>query len=110
MVATDISPVSHLLTMLDELTDEELRMVIAHAQGLLLDRPAALDTTPLLAVEVVGREEGRLLAAYRALAPLRQRRILSHVMHLVHASRRLGSRATATAAATAMSLPGALRS
>lgn len=107
MVATGITQVSHLLTMLDELTDEELRMVIAQAQGLLLDRPATLDTAPLLAVEVVGREEGRLLAAYRALAPLRQRRILSHVMHLVHASRRLGSRAKATA--TAMSLPGALR-
>ena len=54
----------------------------ARALGLLLDRPVDPDIIPLLAVEVVGREESRMLAIYRALAPLAQRRLRSHVWHL----------------------------
>ena len=42
----------------------------------------AIIIIPLLAVEVVGREESRMLALYRALAPLAQRRLRTHVWHL----------------------------
>jgi len=69
-----------VLAVLEQLGDEELHAVIARAQGLLLDRPAERGETPMLAVEVVAREESHLLAAYRALAPLAQRRVLSHVV------------------------------
>lgn len=48
---------------LDELDDDALRGVIARAQGLLLERSGSL------AVEIVERVEGDLLAAYRVLAP-----------------------------------------
>ena len=79
-----------VLAALEQLGDEELHAVIARAQGLLLDRPAERGETPMLAVEVVAREESHLLAAYRALAPLAQRRVLSRVVRLVHAPRRIG--------------------
>jgi MoxR-like ATPase len=79
-----------VLAALEQLGDEELHAVIARAQGLLLDRPAERGETPMLAVEVVAREESHLLAAYRALAPLAQRRVLSHVVRLVRAPRRMG--------------------
>jgi len=72
--------------VLDALDDEELRGVIARAQGLLLDRPDALAGRPSLAVEIVGTAEGDLLAAYRALAPAAQRRVLVTVCHLAHAT------------------------
>ena len=89
-----------VLAALEQLGDEELHAVIARAQGLLLDRPAERGETPMLAVEVVAREESHLLAAYRALAPLAQRRVLSHVLRLVRAPRRMG-RHLKPAAATA---------
>ena len=79
-----------VLAALEQLGDEELHAVIARAQGLLLDRPAERGETPMLAVEVVAREESRLLAAYRALAPLAQRRVLSYVVRLVRTPRRMG--------------------
>jgi hypothetical protein len=44
----------------------------------------------MLVVEVVVREERHLLAAYRALAPLAQRRVLSYAVRLVRAPRRMG--------------------
>ena len=71
-----------VLAALEELGDEELQAVSARALGLLLDRPVDPDIIPLLAVEVVGREESRMLAFYRALAPLAQRRLRTHVRHL----------------------------
>ena len=71
-----------VLAALEELGDEELQAVSARALGLLLDRPVDPDIIPLLAVEVVGREESRMLALYRALAPLAQRRLRAHVRHL----------------------------
>ena len=79
-----------VLAALEQLGDEELHAVIARAQGLLLDRPAERSETPMLAVEVVAREESHLLAAYRALAPLAQRRVLSYVVRLVRTPRRMG--------------------
>src|ERR671939_1226914 len=79
-----------VLAALEQLGDEELHAVIARAQGLLLDRPAERGETPMLVVEVVAREESHLLAAYRALAPLAQRRVLSHVVRLVRAPQRMG--------------------
>jgi hypothetical protein len=87
---TDALMLPEVLAALEQLGDEELHAVIARAQALLLDRPVPRDEPPLLAVEVVAREESRLLAAYRALAPLAQRRLLSHVAHLVRAPRRMG--------------------
>jgi hypothetical protein len=36
----------------------------------------------MLPVEVIGREESRMLAIYRALAPRAQRRLRTHVWHL----------------------------
>ena len=90
-----------VLAALEQLGDEELHAVIARAQGLLLDRPAERGETPMLAVEVVAREESRLLAAYRALAPLAQRRVLSYVVRLVRAPRRMGRHLKPAAAAAA---------
>jgi hypothetical protein len=90
-----------VLAALEQLGDEELHAVIARAQGLLLDRPVERGETPMLVVEVVAHEESHLLAAYRALAPLAQRRVLSHVVRLVRAPRRVGRhRKPAAAAAT----------
>jgi hypothetical protein len=88
-----------VLAALEQLGDEELHAVIARAQGLLLDRPVERGETPMLAVEVVAREESHLLAAYRALAPLAQRRVLSRVVRLVRAPRRLGRHLKPAAAA-----------
>jgi len=90
-----------VLAALEQLGDEDLHAVIARAQGLLLDRPAERGETPMLAVEVVAREESHLLAAYRALAPLAQRRVLSHVVRLVRAPRRMGRHRKPAAAAAA---------
>jgi hypothetical protein len=90
-----------VLAALEQLGDEELHAVIARAQGLLLDRPAERGETPMLAVEVVAREESRLLAAYRALAPLAQRRVLSYVVRLVRAPRRMGRHLKPAAAGAA---------
>jgi hypothetical protein len=90
-----------VLAALEQLGDEELHAVIARAQGLLLDRPAERGETPRLAVEVVAREESHLLAAYRALAPLAQRRVLSRVVRLVRAPRRMGQQLKPAAAAAA---------
>lgn len=81
-----------VLEALDGLDDAGLCTIIARAQGLLLDHPVPPDLTPTLAVEVVGREEGRLLATYRALAPLAQRRVLGHMGRLVRAPHRLARR------------------
>lgn len=85
-------PVPDVLASLEYLADDDLHAVIARAQGLLLDRPAPLGDRLDLAVEVVGHEESRLLAAYRALAPLAQRRLVGRVVHLVRAPRRLSRR------------------
>jgi hypothetical protein len=71
-----------VLAALEELSDGELQAVSARALGLLLDRPVDPDIIPLLAVEVVGREESRMLALYRALGTLAQRRLRTHLWHL----------------------------
>src|SRR5256714_10363351 len=114
MKVTGVLTLPKVLAALEQFGDEELQAVIARAQGLLLDRPAERGETPTLAVEVVAREESHLLAAYRALAPLAQRRVLSRVVRLVRAPRRMGRHlepaATATApppAATATAQPQA---
>ena len=52
------------------------------SRRLCLVSALAIIIIPLLAVEVVGREESRMLALYRALAPLAQRRLRTHVWHL----------------------------
>jgi len=72
---------------LDALDDEELRGVIARAQGLLLDRPDPLASCPRLAVEIVEDAEAALLAAYRTLAPSAQRRVRAAVCRLAHETR-----------------------
>ena len=100
MAATRTITAREVLATLERLSDDELHMVIGRAQGLLLDRPIPPNIMPALAVEVVGHEESRLLAAYRTLAPLAQRRLLGHVVHLVRASRRLGHRQKPAAAVT----------
>ena len=71
-----------VLAALEELGDEELQAVSARALGLLLDRPIDPEMIPVLAVEVIGREESRLLALYRALGTLAQRRLRTHAWHL----------------------------
>ena len=85
-----VSRLPEVLAALEQLGDEELHAVIARAQGLLLDRPTERGETPMLVVEVVVREERHLLAAYRALAPLAQRRVLSYAVRLARAPRRMG--------------------
>ena len=107
MAATGRITAHEMLATLERLSDDELRMVIGRAQGLLLDRPVPPNVMPALAVEVVGHEESRLLAAYRALAPLTQRRLLGQVLRLVRAPRPLGRREKPSAAVT---MAGALLS
>jgi hypothetical protein len=70
-----------LLAAIEELGDEELQAVSARALGLLLDRPVDPDVIPMLAVEVIRREESRMLALYRALTPRAQRRLRTHAWH-----------------------------
>jgi hypothetical protein len=77
---------------MEELDDAGIHALIARAQGLLLDRPMPRDATPLLTVEVVERQEGDLLACYRALAPFAQRRVQRYVLRLLRASQRLVKR------------------
>ena len=77
------------LDAMEELDDASIHALIARAQGLLLDRPMPRDATPLLTVEVVERQEGDLLACYRALAPFAQRRVQRYVLRLLQASERL---------------------
>ena len=79
---------AEVLASLESFDDAELLTVIARAQGLLLDRPDPRGDVSTLSVEVVAREEGRLLASYRALTPLTQRRLVSHVRRLAHTSQR----------------------
>jgi hypothetical protein len=85
------------LDAMEELDDAGIHALIARAQGLLLDRPMPRDATPLLTVEVVERQEGDLLACYRALAPFAQRRVQWYVLRLLRASQRLVERSRPTA-------------
>src|SRR5437868_14273557 len=85
---TGVLKLPEVLAALEQLGDEELHAVIARAQGLLLDRPAERGATPTLTVEVVACEKSHLLAAYRALAPLAQRRVISRVVRHVQRPRR----------------------
>jgi hypothetical protein len=71
-----------VVAALEELGDEDLQAVSARALGLLLDRPVDPDIIPMLAVEVIRREESRMLALYRALTPRAQRRLRTHAWHL----------------------------
>ena len=64
-----------ILPPLEELDDAALFALMTQVQGLLLDRPAARGGLPDLVVEIVEREEGRLLSTYRALPPDAQRRL-----------------------------------
>lgn len=72
----------HVLATLRELEDDQLRTIVAEAQGCLLDRPDSPTALSRLAVEVVGSEESRLLTMYRLLAPAAQRRVLRYVQYL----------------------------
>ena len=74
--------VHDVLAALDTLEDGELHVVMTRAQALLLDHPGPTGGGSALAVEIVERQEGRLLAAYRALAPGVQRRLLEQVTRL----------------------------
>jgi len=73
----DSVAVAAVVSALEKLDDEALCAVIARAQGLLLDRPISSDGLPALTVEIVGREENDLLAAYRTLAAPARRRLLA---------------------------------
>jgi len=73
----DSGAAAAVVAALEKLDDETLCAVIARAQGLLLDRPISSDGLPALTVEIVGREENGLLAAYRTLAPPARRRLLA---------------------------------
>src|SRR5437764_515917 len=75
--------IAAMVAMLEELDDAELFALMTQAQGLLLVRPAAPSGTPHLAVEIVEREEARLLSTYRALPPDAQRRLREDVDDLV---------------------------
>lgn len=66
---------SVLLEALEALDDTMLRAVIARAQSLLLDRPAAPDGVDGLTVEVVDREESLVLSTYRTLGSASRRRV-----------------------------------
>lgn len=93
MEAPALTNLSEILAALRTLDDEQLRAVVGRAQGLLLDRPNPLDAEVTLTVDVIARDESRLLAAFRTLAPITQRRVLSHVLHLARTPRRMGAHA-----------------
>ncbi len=71
-----------VLDMIDRLDDEDLCVVVARAQARLLDRPIPPFEMQALAVEVVGRDEGHVLACYRALTPHAQEYVRRYVASL----------------------------
>ncbi len=75
-----------VLDMINELDDEGLRAVVARAQTRLLDRPVLPSEPPALTVEVVGRDEGHVLACYRALAPRTREQIRRYVAAFARAN------------------------
>lgn len=81
-----VIPSPGMLETLEELRDDDLYDLMIRAQGILLDRPALPDTTISLAVEIVEREEGRLLATYRALTPGARQRLLGYAADLAAAA------------------------
>lgn len=87
MRATAILQPRDVLALLDELGDDDLCAVIAHAQARLLDRPIPPGTTSVLAVEVVRADEGRLLALYRSLPMLAKKDLLAQAWQCAHAPR-----------------------
>ncbi len=60
------------LLALNTLTDQQLYALLVRVETLLLDRPAADVDGADMAVELVRRDEARLVALYRAL-PSQQR-------------------------------------
>ena len=74
------------LASLEQLGDEQLQILINRAQGILLDR-VPHDQAPPLSVEIVGREEGRLLRAYRGLAPQVRSQVLRSMGRLYRGAR-----------------------
>ena len=89
MEAESVGQLAQILVAIEQLDDAELHALIGRAQGLLLDRPAPRHQSPELAVEVVERDEGRLLMVFRSLAPLDQRRLLGYATHFLATSQRL---------------------
>ena len=83
MEGPDSRRLAAMLRTLRALDDHELCALVAHAQGLLLDRPAGGNNA--LAVEIVDGQEGRLLAVYRRLSCAAQHRVLTDAHRLVHA-------------------------
>lgn len=65
-----------LLETMEALGDEDLRAVVARAQGLLLDGAESYVHASGLSVEIVDGAERALLCRYRALPPPEQRRLL----------------------------------
>ena len=79
-----------LLAGLEQLDDEQIQVLISRAQGILLDRVAA-DHVPPLSVEIVDREEGCMLRAYRSLASPIRSQVLRYMCQVYGRTRhRLG--------------------
>lgn len=84
-----------LLEMVETLDDDELRAIVARAQGLLLDGAESSARAPALSVEIVDDAERVLLCRYRALPPPEQRRLLGRVRGDNRVPHRLVARAVA---------------
>lgn len=82
-----------LLETMETLGDDELRVLVARAQGLLLDGAEPRAHTPALSVEIVDDAERVLLCRYRALSPPEQRRLLGRLRAESRAPHRLVARA-----------------
>ena len=86
--------VEPVLQALVDLSDEALHTVLCRAEELLLDHSVLPHTQDQFMVDIVTRDEWYLLAAYRALAPRSQQRVLGELAQLSaaapgHRARRL---------------------
>lgn len=73
-----------VMLALERLDVAGLHAMVAHAQGLLLDRPMRAGQSDHLAVEIVDRAEGALLMAYRALDGAGQRHLHVHLARVIY--------------------------
>lgn len=95
--AGTVTSLHAVLETMETLGEDELRVVVARAQGLLLDGADPRSREPALSVEIVDDAESMLLCRYRALPPPEQRRLLGRVRADSRMPRRLAPRAAALA-------------
>ena len=78
---------SGVVSILEDLPDDQLHAVIARAQAVLLDRPAPRQDPVGLTIEIVDQQESVLLSAFRTLAPLHQDHLVRQAQRLIERRR-----------------------